>query len=96
VDRRVLVPTSPALPSKERDLERQDSAIKPHHAAQFGTMITGPNHDGHGKGTPSASATLVEREIETPFATTTGQPAAELIMGSARFVAPKTLEVAPQ
>src|SRR5262252_8847847 len=61
------------------------------HAAQFGTMISGPVTIDMAK-VRQRKRDMVEREIELHLRNyrTTG---VELIMGSARFVAPKTLEV---
>jgi pyruvate/2-oxoglutarate dehydrogenase complex dihydrolipoamide dehydrogenase (E3) component len=89
VDRRFL--SQHRLPAQqERDLERQDSASIASRS-QFGTMITGPITTDMAK-VRQRKRDMVEREIELHLHNyrTTG---AELIMGSARFVAPTTLEV---
>src|SRR6202023_1138488 len=78
------------LPS-ENEIWGAKIAHQARHAAQFGTMITGPITTDMAK-VRQRKRDMVEREIELHLHNyrTTG---AELIMGSARFVAPKTLEV---
>src|SRR5712672_1807571 len=83
-------PNIACLPSKN-EIWSARIAHQAHHAAQFGTMITGPITTDMAK-VRQRKRDMVEREIELHLHNyrTTG---AELIMGSARFVAPKTLEV---
>ena len=83
-------PNIACLPSKN-EIWSAKVAHLARHAAQFGTDDR-PGRDRHGKRCASASATMVEREIALHLQElqTSG---AELIMGSGRFVAPKTLEV---
>jgi len=82
-------PNIACLPSKN-EIWSARIAHQAHHAAQFGTMITGPITTDMAK-VRQRKRDMVEREIELHLHNyrTTG---AELIMGSARFVAPKTLE----
>jgi pyruvate/2-oxoglutarate dehydrogenase complex dihydrolipoamide dehydrogenase (E3) component len=83
-------PNIACLPSKN-EIWGAKIAHQARHAAQFGTMITGPITTDMAK-VRQRKRDMVEREIELHLHNyrTTG---AELIMGSARFVAPKTLEV---
>jgi pyruvate/2-oxoglutarate dehydrogenase complex dihydrolipoamide dehydrogenase (E3) component len=83
-------PNIACLPSKN-EIWSARIAHQALHAAQFGTMITGPITTDMAK-VRQRKRDMVEREIELHLHNyrTTG---AELIMGSARFVAPKTLEV---
>jgi len=83
-------PNIACLPSKN-EIWSARIAHQAHHAAQFGTMITGPITTDMAK-VRQRKRDMVEREIELHLHNyrTTG---AELIMGSARFVAPTTLEV---
>ena len=83
-------PNIACMPSKN-EIWSAKIAHQVHHAAQFGTMITGPITTDMAK-VRQRKRDMVEREIELHLHNyrTTG---AELIMGSARFVAPKTLEV---
>ena len=83
-------PNIACLPSKN-EIWSAKIAHQAHHAAKFGTMITGPITTDMAK-VRQRKRDMVEREIELHLHNyrTTG---AELIMGSARFIAPKTLEV---
>jgi pyruvate/2-oxoglutarate dehydrogenase complex dihydrolipoamide dehydrogenase (E3) component len=83
-------PNIACLPSKN-EIWGAKIAHQARHAAQFGTMITGPITTDMAK-VRQRKRDMVEREIELHLHNyrTTG---AELIMGSARFVAPNTLEV---
>ena len=83
-------PNIACLPSKN-EIWSARIAHQAHHAAQFGTMITGPVTTDMAK-VRQRKRDMVNREIELHLHNyeTTG---AELIMGSGRFVAPKTLEV---
>jgi pyruvate/2-oxoglutarate dehydrogenase complex dihydrolipoamide dehydrogenase (E3) component len=83
-------PNIACLPSKN-EIWSARIAHQAHHAAQFGTMITAPITTDMAK-VRQRKRDMVEREIELHLHNyrTTG---AELIMGSGRFVAPKTLEV---
>src|SRR5271169_3285872 len=93
VERRWIGGSSPnisCLPSKN-EIWGAKIAHQARHAAQFGTMITGPITTDMAK-VRQRKRDMVEREIELHLHNyrTSG---AELIMGSGRFVAPKTLEV---
>ena len=83
-------PNIACLPSKNEIWSARIAHLA-HHAAQFGTMITGPITTDMAK-VRQRKRDMVEREIELHLHNykTSG---AELIMGSGRFVAPKTLEV---
>jgi pyruvate/2-oxoglutarate dehydrogenase complex dihydrolipoamide dehydrogenase (E3) component len=83
-------PNIACLPSKN-EIWSARIARQAHHAAQFGTIIKGPITTDMAK-VRQRKRDMVEREIELHLHNyrTTG---AELIMGSGRFVAPKTLEV---
>jgi pyruvate/2-oxoglutarate dehydrogenase complex dihydrolipoamide dehydrogenase (E3) component len=83
-------PNIACLPSKN-EIWSARIAHQAQHAAQFGTMITGPITTDMAK-VRQRKRDMVNREIELHLHNyrTTG---AELIMGSGRFVAPKTLEV---
>jgi pyruvate/2-oxoglutarate dehydrogenase complex dihydrolipoamide dehydrogenase (E3) component len=83
-------PNIACLPSKN-EIWSARVAYLTRHAAQFGTMITGPVAADMAK-VRQRKRDMVDREIELHLHNykTTG---AELIMGSGRFVAPKTLEV---
>jgi pyruvate/2-oxoglutarate dehydrogenase complex dihydrolipoamide dehydrogenase (E3) component len=83
-------PNIACLPSKN-EIWSARIAHQAHHAAQFGTMITGPVTSDMAK-VRQRKRDMVDREIELHLHNykTTG---VELIMGSGRFVAPKTLEV---
>src|SRR6516225_7790657 len=83
-------PNIACLPSKN-EIWSARIAHQARHAAQFGTMITDPVTTNMAK-VSQRKRDMVEREIELHLHNyrTTG---VELIMGSARFVAPKTLEV---
>jgi pyruvate/2-oxoglutarate dehydrogenase complex dihydrolipoamide dehydrogenase (E3) component len=83
-------PNIACLPSKN-EIWSARIAHQGRHAAQFGTMITGPITTDMAK-VRQRKRDMVEREIELHLHNyrTAG---AELIMGSGRFVAPKTLEV---
>src|ERR1700756_213879 len=83
-------PNIACLPSKN-EIWGAKIAHQARHAAQFGTMITGPITTDMAK-VRQRKRDMVEREIELHLHNyrTTGT---ELIMGSGRFVAPKTLEV---
>ena len=85
-------PNIACLPSKN-EIWSARIAHQVHHAAQFGTVITGSVTTDMAK-VRQRKRDMVEREIELHLHNyrTTG---AELIMGSARFAAPKTLEVCP-
>ena len=61
------------------------------HAAQFGTMITGPITTDMTK-VRQRKRDMVEREIAAHLAPFKSS-GAELVMGSGNFVAPKTLDV---
>jgi pyruvate/2-oxoglutarate dehydrogenase complex dihydrolipoamide dehydrogenase (E3) component len=83
-------PNIACLPSKN-EIWSARIAHQAHHAAQFGTITTGPITTDMAK-VRQRKRDMVAREIELHLHNykTTG---AELIMGSGRFVAPKTLEV---
>jgi pyruvate/2-oxoglutarate dehydrogenase complex dihydrolipoamide dehydrogenase (E3) component len=83
-------PNIACLPSKN-EIWSARIAHQAHHAAQFGTLITGPVTTDMAK-VRQRKRDMVNREIELHLQNykTSG---AELIMGSGRFVAPKTLEV---
>ena len=83
-------PNIACLPSKN-EIWGARIAHQAHHAAQFGTLITGPVTTDMAK-VRQRKRDMVNREIELHLHNykTSG---AELIMGSGRFVAPKTLEV---
>jgi pyruvate/2-oxoglutarate dehydrogenase complex dihydrolipoamide dehydrogenase (E3) component len=83
-------PNIACLPSKN-EIWSARIAHQTHHAAQFGTLITGPVTTDMAK-VRQRKRDMVNREIELHLHNykTSG---AELIMGSGRFVAPKTLEV---
>jgi pyruvate/2-oxoglutarate dehydrogenase complex dihydrolipoamide dehydrogenase (E3) component len=83
-------PNIACLPSKNEIWSARVAHLA-HHAARFGTMITGPVTTDMAK-VRQRKRDMVEREIAFHLNNykTTG---AELIMGAGRFVAPKTLEV---
>ena len=83
-------PNIACLPSKN-EISSARVAHLTHHAAQFGTMITGSIKTDMAK-VRQRKRKMVEGEIalHIHFYQTTG---GELIMGTGRFVAPKTLEV---
>src|SRR5262250_13383 len=83
-------PNIACLPSKN-EIWSARIAHQAHHAAQFGTLITGPVTTDMAK-VRQRKRDMVDREIALHLHNykTSG---AELIMGSGRFVAPKTLEV---
>jgi pyruvate/2-oxoglutarate dehydrogenase complex dihydrolipoamide dehydrogenase (E3) component len=83
-------PNIACLPSKN-EIWSARIAHQTHHAAQFGTMITGPVTTDMAK-VRQRKRDMVNREIELHLHNyqTSG---AELILGSGRLVAPKTLEV---
>src|SRR5215468_7556495 len=83
-------PNIACLPSKN-EIWSARIAHQAHHAARFGALITGPVTTDMAK-VRQRKRDMVNREIELHLHNykTTG---AELIMGSGRFVAPKTLEV---
>ena len=83
-------PNIACLPSKN-EIWGAKIAHQARHAAQFGTMITGPITIDMAKVRQRKRA-MVEAEIAAHLRNyeTSG---AELIMGAGRFVAPKTLEV---
>ncbi|HWX27870.1 MAG TPA: FAD-dependent oxidoreductase [Steroidobacteraceae bacterium] len=83
-------PNIACLPSKN-EIWSAKVAHLAQHAAQFGTMITGPVTTDMAK-VRQRKRDMVDREIALHlhnYKTTGG----ELIMGTGRFVAPKTLEV---
>src|ERR1700757_4235041 len=83
-------PNIACLPSKN-EIWSARAAHLAHHAAQFGTMITGPVRTDMAK-VRQRKRDMVDREIALHLQNykTSG---AELIMGAGRFAAPKTLEV---
>src|SRR5262249_36404948 len=83
-------PNIACLPSKN-EIWSARIAHQTRHAAEFGTVITGPVTTDMAK-VRQRKRDMVNREIELHLHNykTSG---AELIMGSGRFVAPKTLEV---
>jgi len=83
-------PNIACLPSKN-EIWSARIAHQARHAAEFGTVIAGPVTTDMAK-VRQRKRDMVEREIELHLHNykTSG---AELIMGSGRFVAPKTLEV---
>ena len=83
-------PNIACLPSKNEIWSARVAHLA-RHAAQFGTVITGPVTTDMAK-VRQRKRDMVDHEIELHLHNykTTG---AELIMGSGRFVAPKTLEV---
>src|SRR5215813_11889815 len=83
-------PNIACLPSKNEIWSARVAHLT-QHAAQFGTMITGPVRTDMAK-VRQRKRNMVEGEIALHlhlYQTTGG----ELIMGTGRFVAPKTLEV---
>src|SRR5919109_4263627 len=83
-------PNIACLPSKNEIWSARVAHLA-QHAAQFGTMITGPVTTDMAK-VRQRKRNMVEGEIAFHlhnYKTTGG----ELIMGTGRFVAPKTLEV---
>src|SRR5215469_18442886 len=83
-------PNIACLPSKNEIWSARVAHLT-QHAAQFGTMITGPVRTDMAK-VRQRKRNMVEGEIALHlhlYQTTDG----ELIMGTGRFVAPKTLEV---
>src|SRR5246500_2784123 len=83
-------PNIACLPSKNEIWSARVAHLT-QHAAQFGTMITGPVSTDMAK-VRQRKRNMVEGEIAfhlQKYQTTGG----ELIMGTGRFVAPKTLEV---
>ena len=83
-------PNIACLPSKNEIWSARVAHLT-QHAAQFGTMITGPVRTDMAK-VRQRKQNMVEGEIALHlhlYQTTGG----ELIMGTGRFVAPKTLEV---
>src|SRR5207247_3130613 len=83
-------PNIACLPSKN-EIWSARVAYLAQHAAQFGTMITGPVTTDMAK-VRQRKRDMVEREIALHLQNYESS-GAELIMGSGRFVAPKTLEV---
>src|ERR1700741_3878508 len=83
-------PNIACLPSKN-EIWSARIAHQAQHAAQFGTVITGPVATDMAK-VRQRKREMVDREIELHLHNykTSG---AELIMGAGRFVAPRTLEV---
>src|SRR6201984_342831 len=83
-------PNIACLPSKN-EIWSARIAHQAHRAAQFGTVITGPVTTNMAK-VRQRKRDMVNREIELHLHNykTSG---AELIMGSGRFTAPKTIEV---
>src|SRR6201981_4002380 len=83
-------PNIACLPSKN-EIWSARVAYLAQHAAQFGTMITGPVTTDMAK-VRQRKRDMVEREIALHLQNYKSS-GAELIMGSGRFVAPRTLEV---
>jgi pyruvate/2-oxoglutarate dehydrogenase complex dihydrolipoamide dehydrogenase (E3) component len=83
-------PNIACLPSKN-EIWSARIAHQARHAAQFGTMITGPVTTDMAK-VRQRKREMVDREIALHLQNYKSS-GAELIMGSGRFVAPKTLEV---
>jgi pyruvate/2-oxoglutarate dehydrogenase complex dihydrolipoamide dehydrogenase (E3) component len=83
-------PNIACLPSKN-EIWSARVAYLAQHAAQFGTIITGPVTTDMAK-VRQRKRDMVEREIALHLQNYKSS-GAELIMGSGRFVAPKTLEV---
>src|SRR5438105_4564955 len=83
-------PNIACLPSKNEIWSARVAHLA-QHAAQFGTMITGPVTTDMAK-VRQRKRDMVEREIALHLQNYKSS-GAELIMGSGRFVAPKTLEV---
>src|SRR6266481_2505687 len=83
-------PNIACLPSKN-EIWGAKIAHQARHAAQFGTMITGPVTTDMAK-VRQRKRDMVEREIALHLQNYKSS-GAELIMGSGRFVAPKTVEV---
>src|SRR5580704_5909654 len=93
VERRYIggsCPNIACMPSKN-EIWSARIAWLARHAAQFGTMITGPITTDMAK-VRQRKRDMVEREIAAHFAPF-GSSGAELIMGTGNFIAPKTLEV---
>src|SRR5438128_761834 len=82
-------PNIACLPSKN-EIWSARVAYLAQHAAQFGTMITGPVTTDMAK-VRQRKRDMVEREIALHLQNYKSS-GAELIMGSGRFVAPKTVE----
>ena len=83
-------PNIACLPSKN-EIWSARVAYFAHHAAQFGTMITGPITTDMAK-VRQRKRDMVDREIALHLQNYK-MSGAELIMGAGRFTAPKTLEV---
>ena len=83
-------PNIACLPSKN-EISSARVAHLTHHAAQFGTMITGSIKTDMAK-VRQRKRDMVDAEIALHLQNYKSS-GAELIMGTARFVAPKTLEV---
>ena len=83
-------PNIACLPSKN-EIWSARIAHQAHHAAQFGTLITGPVTTDMAK-VRQRKRDMVKGEIELHLRNYKAS-GAELIMGGGRFVAPKTLEV---
>jgi pyruvate/2-oxoglutarate dehydrogenase complex dihydrolipoamide dehydrogenase (E3) component len=83
-------PNIACLPSKN-EIWSARAAHLARHAAQFGTMITGPIATDMAK-VRQRKRDMVDREIALHLENYKAS-GAELIMGTGRFVAPKTLEV---
>ena len=83
-------PNIACLPSKN-EIWSARVAHFAHHAAQFGTMITGPITTDMAK-VRQRKRDMVDREIALHLQNYK-MSGAELIMGAGRFTAPKTLEV---
>src|SRR6202167_4984776 len=93
VERRYIggsCPNIACMPSKN-EIWGARIAYLARHAAQFGTMISGPITTDMAK-VRQRKREMVEREIAAHFAPF-GASGAELVMGNGTFVAPKTLEV---
>jgi pyruvate/2-oxoglutarate dehydrogenase complex dihydrolipoamide dehydrogenase (E3) component len=93
VERRYIggsCPNIACMPSKN-EIWSARIAWLARHAAQFGTMITGPITTDMTK-VRQRKRDMVEREIAAHLAPFRSS-GAELVMGSGNFVAPKTLEV---
>ena len=83
-------PNIACLPSKNEIWSARVAHLA-HHAGQFGTMITGPIATDMAK-VRQRKRDMVDREIALHLQNYKAS-GAELIMGSGRFTAPKTLEV---
>src|ERR1041384_3789799 len=86
---RWILPQHQLPPEQERNLEREDCRPGASHGEIWGDQR--PGHNRHGE-SPPAQGDMVDGLIDMHLQNYKSS-GAELIMGSGRFVAPKTLEV---